>query len=186
VNRLNLDQRSEGGCHLASSLLRSQSHPPRPLHRSCLRGPSHRASVDYIWQVLKCCIGEATCSNHFPKNHFPKTSPPTDGARTRLGAARLAIVHVSSHSRQRHKVLAVIVLASVSSRLPWQNGHAVGRSIASLNRNSDIVGVYHPAFITVFGVFTNAHESETAATSPRSDQSCRRRGVVVPTARRVR
>ena len=35
-----------------------------------------------------------------------------------LDAARLAIVHVASHSRQRHKVATVIVLASVSTRLP--------------------------------------------------------------------
>jgi hypothetical protein len=56
-----------------------------------------------------------------------------------LDAARLAIVHVASHSRQRHKVMTVIVLASVSTRLPWQNGHAVGLSIASFNRDSGIV-----------------------------------------------
>jgi hypothetical protein len=35
-----------------------------------------------------------------------------------VDAARLAIVHVASHSRQRHKVVTVIVLASVSTRLP--------------------------------------------------------------------
>jgi hypothetical protein len=58
-----------------------------------------------------------------------------------VDAARLAIVHVSSHSRQRHKVLTVMVLASVSIRLPWQNGQAIGRSVASLNRESDIAGV---------------------------------------------
>ena len=33
-------------------------------------------------------------------------------------AARPAIVHVSSHSRQRHKVVTVMVLAIVSTRLP--------------------------------------------------------------------
>ncbi len=59
----------------------------------------------------------------------------------RAGDARLAMVHVSSHSRQRHKVMTVIVFASVSTRLPWQNGHAVGRLTTSLNRDSDIVGV---------------------------------------------
>jgi hypothetical protein len=69
------------------------------------------------------------------------------------------MVHVSSHSLQRHKVVTVIVLASVSIRLPWQNGQAVGRLIASLNRDSDIVGVLHLAFIKVFALFTNAHES---------------------------
>ena len=57
------------------------------------------------------------------------------------GAVRLAMVHVPSHSLQRHKVATVMVLASVSTRLPWQNGHAVGRLIASLNRHSLIVGV---------------------------------------------
>jgi hypothetical protein len=59
-----------------------------------------------------------------------------------VDATRLAIVHVASHSRQRHKVVTVIVLASVSTRLPWQNGHAVGLSIASFNRDSDIVDVF--------------------------------------------
>jgi hypothetical protein len=57
-------------------------------------------------------------------------------------AARLAIVHVSSHSRQRHKVVTVMVLAIVSTRLPWQNGHVVGRVTASLNRDSDIVAMF--------------------------------------------
>ena len=60
-----------------------------------------------------------------------------DGERS-LAAARPASVHVSSHSRQRHSVLSVMALASVSTRLPWQNGHAVGRSTVSLNPNSDI------------------------------------------------
>lgn len=73
--------------------------------------------------------------------------------------ARLAMVHVSSHSRQRHKVVTVIVLASVSTRLPWQKGHAAGRPIASLNRDSDIVSILHLAFIKVSALFTNAHET---------------------------
>jgi hypothetical protein len=73
--------------------------------------------------------------------------------------ARLAMVHVPSHSRQRHKVVTVIVLASVSTRLPWQNGQAVGRLTASLIRDSDIIGVFHLAFITVVALFTYAHES---------------------------
>lgn len=59
----------------------------------------------------------------------------------RVVDARPAIVQVPSHSRQRHKVVTVMVLANVSIRLPWQNGHAVGRSTASLNRDSDIVAV---------------------------------------------
>jgi hypothetical protein len=64
-----------------------------------------------------------------------------DGSERAGDVGRLAIVHVSSQSRQRHKVATVIVFASVSTRLPWQNGHLVGRAIASLNRNSDIVAV---------------------------------------------
>jgi hypothetical protein len=56
--------------------------------------------------------------------------------------------------------VTVIVLASVSTRLPWQNGHAVGLLIVSFIRDSDIVGVFHLAFIKVFALFTNAHESE--------------------------
>ena len=60
--------------------------------------------------------------------------------RERAGdAARLAIDHVFSHCRQRHKVLTVMVLAMVSTRLPWQNGHAAGRGTSSLNRDSDIL-----------------------------------------------
>jgi hypothetical protein len=62
--------------------------------------------------------------------------------------ARLAMVHVPSHSRQRHMVATVIVLASVSIRLPWQNGQAVGRLTASLIRDSDIIGVFHLVVIT--------------------------------------
>jgi len=73
--------------------------------------------------------------------------------------ARLAMVHVPSHSRQRHKVATVIVFASVSIRLPWQNGQAVGRLTASLNRDSDTVCVRHFAFIKFSALFTNAHES---------------------------
>jgi hypothetical protein len=57
-------------------------------------------------------------------------------------AARLAIVHVSSHSRQRHKVVTVMVLASVSTHLPRQNGHVVGRVTGSLNRDSNIVAIF--------------------------------------------
>ena len=79
----------------------------------------------------------------------------------RAADARLAMVHVSSHSRQRHKVVTVIVLASVSNRLPWQKGHAVGRPIASLNRDSDIVGVLHPAF----GRGSTVHESTRGRTA---------------------
>jgi hypothetical protein len=81
-----------------------------------------------------------------------------DSQRVRdVDAARLAIVHVASHSRQRHKVITVIVLASVSSRLPWQNGHAVGLLMVSFNRDSDMVGIFHPAFIELFALFTSAH-----------------------------
>jgi hypothetical protein len=54
--------------------------------------------------------------------------------------ARLAIVHVSSHSRQRHNVLTVIVLAMVSTRVPRQNGHAVGR-VTSLTSGSYMVAM---------------------------------------------
>jgi hypothetical protein len=83
-----------------------------------------------------------------------------------VDAARLAIVHVAPHSRQRHKVMTVIVLASVSIRLPWQNGHAVGLLSASFNRDSDIVVVFHLAFMKLFALFTNAHESELQRRCP--------------------
>ena len=64
--------------------------------------------------------------------------------------ARLAIVHVSSHSRQRHKVVTVMVLAMVSTRLPSQNGHVVGRVTASLNRDSDIVAMFLSVVLGLF------------------------------------
>jgi hypothetical protein len=35
-----------------------------------------------------------------------------------------------------------MVLASVSTRVPRQNGHVAGRLTASLNRDSDIVGIF--------------------------------------------
>jgi hypothetical protein len=73
--------------------------------------------------------------------------------------ARLAMVHVPSHSRQRHMVATVIVLASVSIRLPWQNGQAVGRLAASLIRDSDIIGVFILPSSRLVALFTYAHES---------------------------
>ena len=38
----------------------------------------------------------------------------------------MAIVHVPSHVRQRHTLVTVMIFASVSRILPWQNGHRVG------------------------------------------------------------
>ena len=62
------------------------------------------------------------------------------GVRERAeDAARLAIVHVPSHSRQRHNVVTLITFASVSIIFPLQNGHAVGRVTVSLTGDSDIV-----------------------------------------------
>jgi hypothetical protein len=49
------------------------------------------------------------------------------------------MVHVPSHSRQRHKVLTVMAVAIVSMRVPWQNGQVVGRVTGTLNRGSNIV-----------------------------------------------
>jgi predicted lysophospholipase L1 biosynthesis ABC-type transport system permease subunit len=51
-------------------------------------------------------------------------------------ALRLAIVHVRSHSRQRQHVLTVTTFASVSTMLPLQNGHIVGRVTLSSNCDS--------------------------------------------------
>jgi len=42
---------------------------------------------------------------------------------------RLATVQVFSHPRQRQKVFSVRTFASVSTALPLQNGHMVGRVI---------------------------------------------------------
>ena len=50
-----------------------------------------------------------------------------------------AIVQVFSHSRHRQQVAGVITLASVSNRLPWQNGHMAGRVAVSAESNSNIV-----------------------------------------------
>jgi len=52
-----------------------------------------------------------------------------------------AIVQVFSHSRHRQQVAVVITLASVSNRLPWQNGHMAGRVAASAEYDSNIVAV---------------------------------------------
>ena len=57
-------------------------------------------------------------------------------------AARLSIVHVFAHSRQDHNVLTVIALAIVSTRVPRQNGHVVGRVTASVSSESDIVAMF--------------------------------------------
>jgi hypothetical protein len=46
------------------------------------------------------------------------------------------MVHVPSHSRQRHNVVTVMTFASVSMILPLQNGHTAGRATASANCES--------------------------------------------------
>ena len=46
------------------------------------------------------------------------------------------MVHVPSHSRQRQNVLTVMTFASVSMRLPLQNGHIAGRVTASVSCGS--------------------------------------------------
>ena len=48
----------------------------------------------------------------------------------------LAIVHVSSHARQRQTVDSVTTLARVSMTLPLQIGHADGRATSPANRES--------------------------------------------------
>ena len=53
-----------------------------------------------------------------------------------VDAARLLIVHVPSHVRHRQNVVSVRTLASVSTTLPLQNGHMVGRVTVLLNRES--------------------------------------------------
>jgi hypothetical protein len=57
--------------------------------------------------------------------------------------ARLARVHVCSHSRQRQTLVSEMTLASVPTILPSQEGHLVGRATASAGRNSDIREVSH-------------------------------------------
>jgi hypothetical protein len=61
-------------------------------------------------------------------------------------AARPAIVHVPSHSRHRQKVVTVMTLANVSTILPLQNGHMVGRVTAVLNCDSDILAIAPSGF----------------------------------------
>jgi hypothetical protein len=56
-------------------------------------------------------------------------------------ALRLAIVHVSSHSRQRQTAVTVMTFAMVSMILPLQNGHTAGRATPSANRESGIMWV---------------------------------------------
>jgi hypothetical protein len=104
--------------------------------------------------VLRDPISEVPAWPVFPEGRVAPLRAPGEAAERpgrldylkveteRAGdVARLAIVHVSSHSRQRHKVLTVIVLAIVSTRLPWQNGHVVGR-VTSLNSDPDIVAMF--------------------------------------------
>jgi hypothetical protein len=57
--------------------------------------------------------------------------------RRRVGdAGWLAIVHVPSQSRHRQNVAVVMTFASVSKRVPLQNGHMVGRKTAGVVRDS--------------------------------------------------
>jgi hypothetical protein len=53
----------------------------------------------------------------------------------------LAIVQVSSHPRQRHKVVTLMTFARVSTALLLQNGHIVGRVTTWLGRDSYIFAV---------------------------------------------
>ena len=52
---------------------------------------------------------------------------------------RLAMVHVCSHSRQRHNVVTVMTFASVSTILPLQNGQSVWRVTGPVNCESGMV-----------------------------------------------
>jgi hypothetical protein len=56
--------------------------------------------------------------------------------------ARLAIVHVCSHSRQRQNVVRVMTFASVSMLLPLQKGQTVGRATTSSPRDSVILIIF--------------------------------------------
>ena len=53
--------------------------------------------------------------------------------------ARLGIDHVLSHSRHRQCVVMPMVVACVSTALPWQNGHIAGRVPPSTERVSGTV-----------------------------------------------
>jgi hypothetical protein len=52
--------------------------------------------------------------------------------------AQPAIVHVLPQARQRQYVVSVMTFASVSTALPWQNGHRLGRATVRVTRDSDI------------------------------------------------
>ena len=79
------------------------------------------ASIDCPVPFAKPEALSTTAGVVSPLHDVEGASQRVKGERA-VDAARLAIVHVASHSRQRHKVLTVIVWASVSTRLPWQNG----------------------------------------------------------------
>jgi hypothetical protein len=51
------------------------------------------------------------------ENHVERAGP----------GAELGIVHVLSHSRHRQYVVTVMIVARVSTALPWQKGHSAGR-----------------------------------------------------------
>lgn len=71
----------------------------------------------------------------------------TDYHRGRgAAAAWLAIVHVPSHSRQRHRLLTVITFASVSMILPLQNGQVAGFVAGSALSRGSAIGCFSPLF----------------------------------------
>ena len=56
--------------------------------------------------------------------------------------ARPGIVHVLSHSRHRQYVVTGMIVAWVSTALPWQKGQMSGRVPHSSERESGIVIVF--------------------------------------------
>jgi hypothetical protein len=64
-----------------------------------------------------------------PENHGECAGPAT----------RLGIVHVLSHSRHRQYVVTPMIVACVSTALPWQKGHIAGRVLPSADRVSGTV-----------------------------------------------
>jgi hypothetical protein len=57
------------------------------------------------------------------------------------------MVHVLSHSRHRQYVVTVMIVARVSTPLPWQKGHLAGRVPPSAERESGIDIVFSAARI---------------------------------------
>ena len=106
-----------------------------------------------------------------------------EGAYRKRGdaAERLAMVHVCSHSRQRHIVVTVMTFASVSTILPLQNGQSVWRVTGPVNCVSGMCSLrsfeLHAGGFVPVRLFKNEQPTLPPA-APRCAKQHRRRLIV--------